>query len=322
MSIFSLSEKPLTVSVLVLPECSMMSVACTLDPMRAANRIARETVFEWQVLTLDGEPVSLTCGLPVVADMKLDDTSPADVLIIIAGYNSDIHANDKCIAKVAKGAFEYAGIGGVEAGSWVMARAGLLNHHKATTHWEDMEDFAASFPDIEVLPDRFVIDEPYFTTGGASPAFDLMLQLIRSRRGMAFAMEVASIFIYADAQKSSDAQGVVSLGSLNTVSSSISEAIKLMEAHLDNPMQIREIASRLNISVRSLETLFQSTFSSSPGKFYRNLRLQMARRLLVETGLSIQEITLRTGFSSTSAFSRAVTNHFGKSPIQLRKSRQ
>jgi len=307
------------VSLLVLPECSMMSVACTIDPMRAANRIARKTVFDWEILTLDGMPTTLTCGLPVNADQSFGAATSRDVLIVVAGYNNETHADDKVIARLARVAPAYAAIGGVEAGSWVMARAGLLRHHRATTHWEDIEDFAARFPDTQVLPDRFVIDGRYFTTGGASPAFDLMLQLIRSRKGVPFAMEVASVFIYDDTRMPGEAQHFVSLGRLNVASPKVSSAIRLMETRLDNPLPIVKIAARVNLSVRTLETLFQSAFATSPGRFYRNLRLQMAQRLLLETRLSIQEITVRTGFSSPSAFSRAIKKRFGIAPGKLRK---
>jgi len=324
MDIFSASFKPLNVSLLILPECSMMSVACTIDPMRAANRVARETVFNWQILTLDGGPVELTCGLPVMADAvfddaPFDDTKPPDVLIIIAGYNNETHATKPFITKLAKTARRYAAVGGVEAGSWVLARAGLLHRQRATTHWEDLEEFANRFSTVEVLPDRFVVDGRYFTTGGASPAFDLMLHLISRRRGAPFAMEVAGVFIYDDPRSATEAQHVVSLGEFHNVSAVLSPAVRLMEEHLDTPISIYELAVKSGISVRTLETRFQSAFGTSPGKFYRNLRLQMARRLLVETSLPVQEISLRTGFSSPSAFSRAIAKKFGKRPGKLRR---
>lgn len=318
MNVFIPSKEPLSVSLLVLPDCSMMSVACTLDPMRAANRVARETVFEWEILTLDGNPVRLTCGLPVPADMKFGDNTPKDILIVVAGFNSEVHTGKYISSTLRKIAPRYSAVGGVEAGSWVLARAGLLGHHRATTHWEDLEDFAAQFPDIDVIPDRFVIDRHRFTTGGASPAFDLMLHLIRARRGTAFAMEVASVFIYDDAHVSSEAQSFVSLGRLNTHSPILASAIKLMEERLDDPLSIAQIAGCMHISVRTLETMFKAALDTSPGKYYRHLRLQQARRLLVETAISLQEIAVRTGFTSASAFSRAVKSHFGKAPNQLR----
>jgi len=319
MNIFTETTKPLKVSLLVLPGSSMMSVACTLDPMRAANKIARNLIFEWETLTLDGRPVTLTCGVPFAADKTFDDAHPQDLLIIIAGFDSDIHANKNAIIRLAKIAPQYACIGGVEAGSWVLARAGLLNHQRATTHWEDLEDFAARYPDIDVIPDRFVIDGRLFTTGGASPTFDLMLHLIRSRRGVAFAMEVASAFIYDDIRVSTEAQSFVSLGRLNTLHPLVASAIRLMETRLDDPMPIVEIALKTKVSIRSLETLFQSALATSPGKYYRHLRLQLARRLLIESHLSIQEIAVRAGFTSSSAFARSVKTHFGKAPGQLRE---
>src|SRR5690349_13523407 len=84
----------------------------------------------------------------------------------------------RCAARSARA------VGGVEAGTWLLARAGLLEGRTATTHWEDMEDFSAAFPGVDVRPDRYIIDGPVFTTGGASPTFDLMLALVRARLGM------------------------------------------------------------------------------------------------------------------------------------------
>ena len=115
---------------------------------------------------------------------------------------------------------------------------------RATTHWEDMEDFAAAFPGADVRPDRYVIDGPVFTTGGASPTFDLMLHLVRSRLGMAVALDVASVFIYDQARAATDAQPLVSLGRLEGYDPRLAQAIRLMEAHVDQPLTISAIARR------------------------------------------------------------------------------
>ena len=131
-----------------------------------------------------------------------------------------------------------APVGGVEAGTWLLGRAGLLEGRAATTHWEDMEDFAAAFPDADVRPDRYVIDGPVFTTGGASPTFDLMLHLVRSRLGMAVALDVASVFIYDQARAATDAQPLVSLGRLEGYEPRLAQAIRLMEAHVDRPLTV------------------------------------------------------------------------------------
>lgn len=299
----------------------MMSVACTIDPMRAANRMARHQIFDWTVQTLDGCPVMLSCGLPLFSDLKFDVKAGADVLIIVAGFDSDLHASRASVTAIGKAASRYYCVGGVEAGSLILARAGLLNGRSATTHWEDLEEFAHAYPDIDVRPDRYVIEGKYFTTGGASPTFDLMLHLIRRRQGIAFAMEVASAFIYDEVHRPSDAQSIVSLGHLNKIEPRIVDAIRIMETHIEDPVAISDIARQLHISVRLLENLFKEAMQTSPGKYYRSLRLQVARRLTEESKLSAQEIAVRTGFNSLSAFSRAFKTKYDVSPTQSRATR-
>jgi transcriptional regulator GlxA family with amidase domain len=319
MTFFTASDDPLDVTLLILPGSSIMSVASTLDPMRAANRIARDEVFRWTIETLDGAPANLSCDLPLAAQRCFGKTSKGDILIVVAGHDTESHANRRDIAVLAQAARNHRAVGSVEAGSWLLARAGLLTDKRATTHWEDLEDFAATHPNIDVIPDRYVIDGRVFTTGGASPTFDLMLHLIRKRRGVGFAMEVASLFIYDEAHMPTDAQSLVSLGHLTTMEPRVAEAVRIMEAHIDEPIGIQDLADRLGLSARMLEKLFTETLQTPPGKYYRSLRLQVARRLTLETKLSIQEIAVRTGFNSLSALSRAFKKQFGHSPQAARK---
>jgi len=86
MNIFMPSKSPLTVSLIVLPESSMMSVASTVDPMRVANRVAGEVVFDWKIHTFDGKPARLSCGLPLTVDSRFDPSTRADVLMVVAGW--------------------------------------------------------------------------------------------------------------------------------------------------------------------------------------------------------------------------------------------
>ena len=144
-------------------------------------------------------------------------------------------------------------LGGVEAGAWALALAGLLSGRRATTHWEDLEEFAARFPDIDVRPDRFVVDGPRFTTGGASPALDMMLNLIRARQGYALALDVASIFIYDQSRAAEDPQPMVSLGRLGWHEPRVSAAIRLMEERVERPLAIPAIARRAGVGARTLE---------------------------------------------------------------------
>src|SRR3546814_10942295 len=88
----------------------------------------------------------------------------------------------------------------------------------------------------------------------------------------------------------------------------------LMESRLDSPLTTAAIARRLEISVRTLELLFRQALDIGPGTYYLRLRLQAARRLLLDPQLSMQAVSVRCGFRSHSAFSRIFRQPFGASP--------
>ncbi|MFQ5622641.1 MAG: GlxA family transcriptional regulator [Paracoccaceae bacterium] len=321
-SVFSPSPDALSIGLLVLPESSMLSVASTLDPIRAANRFSTRRRFAWKILTADGFPVPLTCGVHLPADGGLGGLGYCEVLIVIAGFNQAHHAGPPVISALRKAAGRLRAVGGIEAGTWVLARAGLLDGHRGTTHWEDLENFADRFGDVAVIQDRFVVSGNRFTAGGASPALDMMLELVRSRCGAPLALQVASAFVYDTVHAASDPQPLVSSGRLLRTEPRVARAIAIMEETLEDPPPVRDIARRIGLSVRALESLFSSTLGVSPGAYFRRLRLETARRLVSDSGLPMRDIAVRCGFASQAAFSRSFRSHHGIAPSVMRNMRR
>lgn len=318
MSIYSPSDDTLDITVLLLPESSMMVLASVIDPMRAANRLSERQCFTWRIVTTHGMPVSCTCGIRITPDEALNVDTAGDVLFIVSGFNQYSYINTNEIALVRRIAPRFKALGGADTGAWILAKAGMLENKSVTTHWEDLEDFASTFLKANVQPDRFVVDQSVFTIGGASPTFDFMLHLIRSRLGYPLALEVASVFVYDETHFSTDAQPLVSLGLLNDFEPRVTKAIRIMEAHIDEPISIVEVAQELAMSSRRLEKLFRQHLQSSPGAYFLRLRLLTARKYVTDTLLSMQEIAVRTGFNSLSAFSRSYKKHYQRAPSDYR----
>jgi transcriptional regulator GlxA family with amidase domain len=157
------------------------------------------------------------------------------------------------------------------------------------------------------------------TAGGASPAFDLVLHLIRSRFGAAVALDVASVFVYDEAHAGTDAQPLVSLGRLKAREPRVAAAIRLMEASLDRPLSSGAIARRVGVSVRTLEALFRRSLGVGPGAYGVQLRLQAARKMVTDTDLPLGEVALRTGFASASSFAHSFRRHTGRAAGDLRR---
>lgn len=317
-NIFTPDPAPLTIGVLVLDQCNTLSLAAVLDPMRAANRRADRELFRWQLMTPAGDPVSLTSGIPVPGP-ALAEAPELDALFVVAGFFLEEQSTPPLLAAVRRVSGRVRTVAGVDGGPWVLARAGLLDGHKATTHWEDLEAFAQRFSEVEVLRDRYVIDGRVVTTGGASPALDMMLHLLRARHGEALAMRVASAFIYDPVHGSDAPQSLASPARLRARAPKVAEAIRLMEAHLDEPPGTARIAAMVGLSPRTLETRFRTALGTTPGAFFLSLRLAEARRLALDTSQPVAQISLATGFGSQAAFARAFKLAHGMSVSALRR---
>jgi transcriptional regulator GlxA family with amidase domain len=314
--IFTPSPDPLTLALLVLPQSSILEVASTLDPLRSANRHLGREIYRWRVVSPDGRAVPLTCGIELPSHGPLAAAEGADALIVIAGFRQSEMATAALIRDISRMAPRFAAIGGIDAGSWVLARAGLLNNHKATVHWEDREDFSAAYPQVDVLPDRFVIDRNRFSAGGAAPAADLMLHLIRARHGPALALQVAASFI-TTAREGAEPQ--INLAKPHPrLDPRVAAAVARMEVRLDAPETAAETAQAIGISPRRLEQLFRENLGLTPAAYAVTLRLQAARRMITDTHHPLAEVALRCGFSSASALSRAFSAKFGRAPSSLR----
>lgn len=318
-NIFKPNPKRLRTAVLVLDDCNTLSFAAAVDPMRAANRRAGQELFSWKFWTAQGRPARLTSGLDI-SGPPIADLASCDLLLLIAGFRLEDHATPRLSASLRRIAQSGTAIAAIDGGPWLLASAGLLDGHIATTHWEDLEKFASRFPAVDVRRDRYCLSGPFTTSGGAAPCIDMMLHLIKSRFGPDLAGRVASAFLYDPVPIGSQPQGPGTATSHVRRNPVVARAIALMEDHLDDTLPIPTLAARIGLSVRSLEQRFQSQIGTPPRTYYLDLRLSEALRLASDTDLAVQDIAMATGFSSQSGFARAFRSRYGQSVRDRRKS--
>jgi transcriptional regulator GlxA family with amidase domain len=314
-------QSPFQVTILAVSGSTMMTLASVIDPLRAANRLAGFNRFEWQLVSAEGQPVEVSGGLAFPVSGKFVANGSGDMLIVVASFDHQRHITSDLLARLRAATRHFDIICGVEAGTWLLGRAGLIDGKRVTTHWEDLESLQQAYPDTDISDARYVIDGRIWTCGGASPAFDMMLHLIEARQSPQAALEVASVFVYDRLHSAHDRQPTTSLGILEQNEPLLAAAIRMMEKNLDAPVTTAAIARRLGISVKTLETRFRRALQVTPGHYYLGLRLQLARKLVSDTRLGMQEIAVRTGFGSQSAFSRAFRTMFAQSPLEVRHGR-
>ena len=316
--VFHADPTPLSVAILVLDECNTLSFAAAVDPMRAANRRAGKTLFDWQFYTPTERPVTLTSGLQING-LSVDQLLRCDLLLVVAGFRLKEQATPRLLASLRRVHSSGTTIAAIDGGPWFLAEAGLLNGHSATTHWEDLENFAQRFPQVNTLHDRFCISRRIATSGGASPCIDMMLYLIETRYGADLARRVGSAFLY-DPMPAAP-QRPISIPRALHHHPQVVKALDAMAQTLDSPLSIPKLAEKTGCSTRSLELIFKTHLKQSPQSAYLHMRLEEALRLATDTQTPVGGIALATGFSSPSSFARAFKKAHHKSVRDIRRNR-
>ena len=314
---FDAPQQSIDIDILAFPETTMILLASVIEPLRAANRIAGEPLYRWRLLSPDGRPVQTTASIDIPVDGPFRPEKDERPLFVVSSYNWQRNNTPAMKMALSRTARHRQMIAGVESGTWLIAEASLLDNHRVTVHWEDVDDFSRRYPEIDVVKERYVIDRKRMTTGGALPTLDMMLEIIRRRQGYSMALEVSRAFLYERDGGGRDlmpARG----GDVGISDARLSGALRLMEDTVDQPLALEKLARRTGISARHLQTLFQQSFGVTPHVHYLALRLNAARKKVIETRASFADIAAATGFNSASAFSRSYRGQFRESPSETR----
>ena len=181
-------------------------------------------------------------------------------------------------------------------------------------HWEHAPALAELQPDLLIERNLYVVDRDRVTCAGGTAPIDLMHTLIAQRHGAAFARLVSDWFLHTDVRLAGDPQRAGLRERFGVTSRTLLDAIEMMETHIADPLSLTQIAQITGVGKRQLNRMFQADLGRSTMAFYRDLRLDRARRLLATSPLSLGDVAASTGFTAMSHFSRAYREAFGVSP--------
>ena len=311
------------VGFLLVPNYSMIAFSAAVEPLRMANQLNGHTLYTWTVLTVDGESVQASNGMRVLPDASLNDPGcPLDAVFVCSGVHVDQACNKQVLFWLRKLAHKRIPLGALCTGSYLLARAELLEGYRCTIHWENMASLREEFPGTIVTSELFEIDRDRFTCSGGTAPLDMMLNLIGFQHGADLAAAISEEFICDRIRGQNDRQRIPLRLHLGTSQPKLIEAVSLMEANLEEPMSLDELARHVELSRRQLERLFQKHLSCVPTRYYLELRLARARRLLLQTSMSIVDVAFACGFVSAPHFSKCYRDFFGIPPRDERRLRR
>ena len=242
-----------------------------------------------------------------------------DAVIVCGGRRIEDHITEPLLRFLRRAAQSGIDLGAACTGSYVLAKAGLLDGYRCSVHWENIAAMTNAFPNVRITRGIYTIDRNRYTSSGGTAPIDMMLYFVRHQCGAEVSAGVADQFIYERVRNTEDLQRVPLRHFVGKQSSKLIVAVELMEANIREPISQVDLAAYVDLSRRQLQRLFQNYLLCTPARYYRQLRLQRARDLLHQTDLNLVEVAAQTGFVSTSHFSKSYKEHYGYSPSAERR---
>lgn len=320
MSVTDSANQPvLKVGFFLVPDFTFMSLSVALDTLRAANRTADKVLYEWHLISTDGAPVVSSSGVELNVDYNTGSVPVLDVLYVCGGEGVQHSANNFNLGWLRKMSERKITLGGLCTGSYLLARAGLLNGYRCTIHWENMASVREEFPALVLSASIYEIDRDRHTCAGGVAPLDMMLHLVRARHGANLANSVSDLLICDRVRENPDRQRMPLKHRIGNSQPRLTEAVSLMEANIEEPMTLSELAHHIGLSRRQLERLFKKYLGCVPTRYYLELRLERARQLLLQTSMPVVDIALACGFISAPHFSKCYRDVYGLPPRDERR---
>ncbi|MFO7527913.1 MAG: GlxA family transcriptional regulator [Marinobacter sp.] len=307
------------IGFLLMPNFSLIAFSSAIEPLRMANWITGADLYSSCLISQDGNAVISSAGVCTEVEYSLEQLPVLDILFVCGASPIARTGNETIIAWLRKEKRSSLAIGGIGTGSYVLACAGLLNNHRATIHWWDMDSLREDFPHIQVTNNLFEIDNSRFTCSGGTAAMDMLLFLIGQQQGADLAAAISEQFVCERIRTSQDQQRVPLRARIGANQPKLIEAVQLIEANIEEPLSTSDLAHHVGVSRRQLERLFRQHLQTMPSRYYLQVRLEKARQILHRTDKPILQVGIECGFASASYFSTAYRNHYGITPREERK---
>jgi len=310
------------IGFLIFPGFPMACLTSMIEPLRAANEIVGRDVFGWTLVSEDGRRVEASAHVWFDPDVSLIELENMEQVYLLSGPSSRFVSPERSNGKLRKLARHGTMMGAISGGVFPLARAGLLDGYTASVHWCYEAAFAEEFPDFVTSTDVITIDKRRLTASGAGAAFDLSLHIIEQSFGADVATEVACWFQHPMVRGQGVSQRKPTFAAESTsdmLPPIVRDAVTLFTDHLEEPLNIAEVARKVGISVRQLERTFQKTTGNSPLVYYRSLRMHKARQLLLYGKYTMTEVAAAVGYSSSFTLIKNYTEVFGVHPKEDRE---
>jgi len=319
-------DSPVKVGFVLLEHFSMMAFTAAVDAVVTANLVRTAPLFEFFTFGLDSSTVISDLGIEIATFGTLDqlsmtDPDTVDILIVCGGFRCSLTEHPPLSAKLKAAAKHDLILGGLWNGAIPLALAGLLENHSCALHPDNHAYMREKFCYVSVSNQTLVIEEKRATSAGPNSALEMMLLLIEQVKGKEIVRAIREI-LSCDQIGESGHTELIQPADDPTLPEILRNLLQLMSSNIEEPLSLDELAAFAKVSRRHIERLFQTHLETTPSRYYLELRITHARRLILQSDATITDISVACGFLSPTHFSHCFKDYFGIAPSQARQRKR
>jgi transcriptional regulator GlxA family with amidase domain len=208
------------------------------------------------------------------------------------------------------------------SGAFVLAAAGLLDGHTATTHWSECAALARLYPRVRVDPRVLYVDEGnLLTSAGSAASLDLCLHVVQCDYGTEIATRLARDLVVPLHRPGGQAQ-YIETPMPPAEADLFGDTLTWLRQHLAEPVTVADLAERAAMSPRTFARRFLASTGTTPLQWLLAERVRLAQRLLETTGLSVDAIARQSGFGTADNLRKHFSRTVRTTPQSYRRAFQ
>ena len=313
------------VSILV-PESAVL--AAIDDPRHVFSQVnsfaeaaGKPPVFDIHFVGLNKQVRLHDSAFTVHSDALLNEVKHTDLIFIPAFYgetNEILETNKQFIPWISEQYKQGAEVVSLCVGAFILAKTGLLDGKKCSTHWRAADEFRAMFPEVDLQTDKIITEEDgIYTSGGATSYYNLLLYLVEKFTSREIAIMTAKIFAI-DIERSSQTQFTIFKGQTTHADEEIKNAQNFIENNFQTRITTDELADKFVISRRSFERRFKKATNNTVNEYVQRVKIEAAKKIFETTRQNITETMFDVGYTDTKSFRGIFKKITGMTPIDYR----
>ena len=295
----------------------LLDVAGPAEVFAEANRFG--AAYRVVMASVDGADVATSVGTRIAVSTSIGSVVTADTVVVSGGDDLVGRPIDpQLVAAVGDMRTRTRRMASICTGSFILAQTGMLDGHRATTHWRHTALLSRAFPRISVEPDAiFVRDGDIYTSAGVSAGIDLALALVEDDYGADLVRDVARSLVVYLKRAGGQSQFSVFVEARPPQRSALRALTDAIAANPGENHTVKSLAAQASLSTRQLTRLFQSELGTTPARYVEMVRIDAARSAL-DAGRSVTDTARMAGFGSAETLRRVFVNQLGISPKSYR----